>query len=341
MLGGLSTNDMIYDVVVRTQAEFEALIASPDWFGAHSILFVGDGGTLVFTRADGLGICVPPSVKRISATNLAIINIISFNGQSPAAFYFENLPASNDTYLEHIKLTVTGAPDAIVTGFHHCTIMRGCTCVIMSSGSSASAFNACCNIESCVAIVHGTGNLYGFFNSSRINTCTGIVDFSDSLMNYCYHGCAGIEAGDCGVGDIGFRSCSHLSNCVSNYNRIAFSFSSLIVNCIGNVRADQAIDPNGIIMGFDNCSHLSNCESTATDAEGLLSVPITAFNSCNYLTNCTGAGKGKHAGWAFYDCHYLNGCGPSVNCVSTSGVLGGANTKVDNSTLNDPSQGIT
>lgn len=336
MLGGLITSDKIYDVIIRTQQEFDALIASPTWLDAKSVLFVGDGGTLIFLKDDGKGICVPSTVKRISAINLAIINVMNFDPSNIAAFYYDNLPASNDTYIEHIKLVVHGVTGGTVTGFHHCTIMRGCTCNVLAYGEEASAFNACSNIESCIGIVTGTGKQYGFINCSRINTSTALVNLSKDLTNCCFYGCAGIESGDAGTGDIGFRGCTHLSNCVSNYNRIGFSFSSLIANCISNVRADEAIDPNGIIIGFDNCTHLSNCESVANDAEGRTKVPATAFNSCGLLVNCSGSGISKaNEGYGFYNCNCLNSCRPSGNATSTTGLLGGANHLVDASTVSD------
>ena len=67
--GGGGGSDSTYDIVVKTQAEFEALIASPTWLDANSVALVGDGGALKFTS--GPGIIVPDTVERVDGYNKA------------------------------------------------------------------------------------------------------------------------------------------------------------------------------------------------------------------------------------------------------------------------------
>ena len=66
----------LYDKVIRTQTEFEALIASSNWLGVVSVAFVGDGGTLKFTRSDGTGILIPQTVNRYKVLTMLLLRLL-------------------------------------------------------------------------------------------------------------------------------------------------------------------------------------------------------------------------------------------------------------------------
>ncbi|MEG0091985.1 MAG: hypothetical protein RSA20_09205, partial [Oscillospiraceae bacterium] len=86
----------------------------------------------------------------------------------------------------------------------------------------------------------------------------------------------------------------------------------------------------GTGRGFNSCTQLTNCTGSGTsDDEG------QGFNSCTQLTNCTGTGittVGLDGGYGFNSCAYLNGCKQGEK-QSTTGFLGGTNTKVDTATV--------
>ena len=58
----------IYDKAIRTQDEFDTMIANPTWLDAQSVALVGE-----FTA--NAGIVIPPAVKQIHGFNGAKITI--------------------------------------------------------------------------------------------------------------------------------------------------------------------------------------------------------------------------------------------------------------------------
>ena len=59
-----------YDIVITSQAQFDAMIASPTWLDAQSVLIVGGGGSGALTDAPAGSYCrtasitIPATVKK-------------------------------------------------------------------------------------------------------------------------------------------------------------------------------------------------------------------------------------------------------------------------------------
>ena len=168
----------IYDKVIRTQAEFDTLIASPTWLDAKSVCFIGDGGTLEFTSSGS--ITIPVNVKNIKGLNSAKIG---GNG----SFGYAELPTSNDYSISDLS-------------------------VIIFSEDWGTGFLNCTNLVNCYANVYGSSSGIGFYNCTNLVNCegTGEGDPTGEGFTYCKNlvNCNGQNSYF-----IGFNSCSYLSNC--------------------------------------------------------------------------------------------------------------------------------
>lgn len=272
----------IYDVVIRTQAEFEALIASPDWLGAVSVCFVGDGGMLKFTRSDGQGIKIPQTVKQIQGMNEAIIEVTNFSGNSTinkAALWYEKLPGADDYWIRDLVVNCIGTSAGFGYSYCNCTQLINCT------GTSSAGSESC-----------------GFCDCTKLTNCTG----------------SGASNGDVACG---FDGCTHLTNCIgsatstsSDGSAYGFCNCTQLTNCTGRSTGATYCD------GFGYCTCLANCIGTAsTDGYGS-DTDACGFRSCTQLTNCAGTGTSSSSsrGYGFHSCKYLNGCKQGTTASTTA-----------------------
>lgn len=239
-----------YDKIIRTQAEFEALYNSPNWLGAASIAFIGDGGTLKFTRAEQ-GLLIPPTVKRIDGFNSATIEIIGIvinATTNKAAMWYETQPTTNNYSISGITTRATAPQTGY--GFYNCTNLINCTsikfeqcdklinCYCRGNGMYAQAYIYCTNLINCTGFGGGYYS-YAFYACKNLINCTVIPDFISG---------SGPEYGL-------YTSCENLINCNGvlpinvSLNGPAFDKCVKLTNCTGNGT-----------YAFLNCSYLNNCK---------------------------------------------------------------------------------
>lgn len=166
----------VYDKVIRTQAEFDALIASATWLGATSVALVGQ---FTLSTANNSGIKIPATVKQIHGFNGAKITITNFVYNETTAkggLWYATRPSTSGCEIRGVDLDISG--DAAV-GFCNCIGLR-CSDIIASSSSfNAAGVYDCWDIDSikskATAPAGKTG--YGFIN---INGATKCIDGGSS-----------------------------------------------------------------------------------------------------------------------------------------------------------------
>ncbi len=282
--------EQIYDLVIRTQAEFEDMIAdgltlnntniqNSTWHGAKSVALIGQ---FTLSYGSNSGVKIPATVKQIHGYNGAKITITNFEYNSTTAkggLWYEEKPEGIDCEIRNLEVDCTSSGGITVSGFSNCTNLTNCTGTadgVEGGGySNGFGFSNCTNLTNCTGTANGDYSGYGFGNCTNLTNCTG--------------------TGTAGYGGNGFDNCTNLTNCTGTGN--------------GNV---------GGGYGFFDCTNLTNC--TGSGSYG--------FNNCTNLTNCIGTGNGDSSGYGFYDCSYANGC-KSGDTPSTTGIWGGTNLKID------------
>ncbi len=286
----------VFDLVIRTQAEFEAMYASSTWLDAKSVCFIGDGGSLEFTRSDGSGLKIPQTVMNLQGLNGAKINVTNFSyneSTNKAALWYATQPEVGTGYwIDGLEVECAGIGQGY--GFYSCTQLTNCTGT--GTGSGYGLYN-CTQLTNCTG--NGTGSFggwgYGFYGCIQLTNCTG----------------TGTNSSSSGQG-YGFHSCTQLTNCTGT----------------GTGTGD------GQGNGFYNCTQLTNCTGTGTGT-GEVGGYGYGFRGCIQLTNCTGTGTGtgEVGGWGygFYSCSWVNGC--KQGSASTTAFTGGTMTNVDTATV--------
>ena len=166
----------VYDKVIRTQAEFDALIASATWLDAVSVAFVG---AFTLSTANNSGVKIPATVKQIHGFNSAKITVTNFlynSSTAKGAVWYATRPSTSGYEIRGVDLDISG--DAAV-GFCNCIGLR-CSDIIASSSSlNAAGIYDCWDIDSikskATAPAGKTG--YGFIN---INGATKCIDGGSS-----------------------------------------------------------------------------------------------------------------------------------------------------------------
>ncbi len=295
-----------YDLIISTQAEFEEWYATLDagTCTAKSVLLVGDGGTLKFTR-DGAGLKLPNTLYRLDGTNRAVINITNFvYGAADGglgAIWYASLPALRHYSINNIEL-ICDTTGSTLNGFYNCRQIKGCYAYCSAPNFGASA--------------------YGFYSCEQLENCKGITSsYSGSIV---------------------FNKCKQLTNCEgsstsSSSSTYAFSQCEQITNCKGEANA-KANNRYGV--GFATCIQLTNCTGIGKNANSSSSTSGAngyGFSNCIQLTNCKGTGTaglgtGTGVGYGFNNCSYLSNC-KAGDTASTTSLLGGSNTYVDSETV--------
>lgn len=340
----------VYDKVIRTQAEFEALIASPTWLNAVSVCFIGNGGTLKFTRSDGLGCKIPQTVKQIQGMNSAMIVVSNFvynESTNKAGLWYETIPTTDDYCVNCISVRCSG-----VAQLDKCHGIANCHQLSNCAGTSYNVnyadcfgFNKCTRLSHCTGFGTGFGHGYGFYDCTMLTNCVG-KGYDSKPTGAAGRGSAFVlctQITNCtghGIGPLvgaGFEDCTYLTNCIGAGNGTStadgFSYGRGFVSCKYLLNCDgrgiSGAAKSGFGDGFSNCYYLSNCTGSGT---GVKTGYSTGFDACRLLSNCAGTAAGGAECYGFKNCSYLNGC-KQGETASTTAFLGGACTKVDTTTV--------
>lgn len=223
----------LYDLIITSQTEFESFCSSisNSTCTAASVLFVGDGGDLEFTKSDGTGIQLPTTLKIISGINNAIINLgsISTNG-----LYYETRPTSNDYSINNITIkcsSSTAGNDAVIS---NCINLTNVTALSIGSVATLcpSAFKNCYYLNYCIA----NGAAMSAYDNCRY-----------------LHDCRGTSTGSYASSDT-YSFCTYLDGCYGDSNASTYYNCTNLVGCRSN---------SGY-RGFYNCKQVKSCSSTAS-----------------------------------------------------------------------------
>lgn len=223
----------LYDLIITSQTEFDSFCLSINnsTCTAASVLFVGDGGDLEFTKSDGTGIQLPTTLKIISGINNAIINLgsISTNG-----LYYETRPTSDDYSINNITIrcsSSTAGNDAVIS---NCINLTNVTALSIGSVATLcpSAFKNCYYLNYCIA----NGAAMRAYDNCRY-----------------LHDCRGTSTGSYASSDT-YSFCTYLDGCYGDSNASTYYYCTNLVGCRSN---------SGY-RGFYNCSQVKSCSSTAS-----------------------------------------------------------------------------
>src|SRR5690606_38106021 len=85
-----------FDLIIRTQAQFNTMIASPNWLGAVSVALIGQ---FTLSTPNNSGVKIPATVKQIQGFNGAKITITNFRYNATTAkggLWYDTAPTTND-----------------------------------------------------------------------------------------------------------------------------------------------------------------------------------------------------------------------------------------------------
>ena len=284
----------VYDLIIRRQAEFDALIADPTWFDAISVAFVGQ---FTISTPDNSGVKRPANVTRIDGYNNAKITITNFvyNPTTAKGGLWDNGNANNPRcYITDLTVdcTGTGAGTGTVYGFNgYNNTYTNCTGIGSNYLYGGYGFGGNSNTyTNCT----GTGSdyIYGGFgfrgNYNTYTNCTGYGTGSAigsgrgfDGSNSTYTNCTGTSTG---IGKVyGFGGInSTYTNCTgtSTGTNIAYGFygnNGAYTNCTGTSTGDE----NGYGFQGSNCTY-TNCTGTGIGGNGY---GFQGFN--NRIISCT------------------------------------------------------
>lgn len=287
-----------YDQIIRTQEAFNTLISSPNWLGAHSVAFIGDGGTFKFTKT-GSGIVIPPTVFQIDGFNNAIVEITAMTGGG--VFSYASKPIGRAYQINNMTAIFQSSSATQCNSFIRCINLTNCTGIGSSSAAHCNNFSTCDNLMNCVSTgtrTAGTGYGVGFYNCTNLTNCTG----------------TGIA-----TNGNGFDTCTNLINCTgegrgNSVEALTFTKCTNLINCTGTAIGTAG---NTVARTFSSCTGLVNCIGTGT---GTGTGYGQGFYNCVQLTNCTGTGLalGTGLGISFSSCSYINGCKEGTVLSKTS-----------------------
>jgi hypothetical protein len=227
----------VYDKVVKTQSEFEALIASATWLDSVSVAFVGQ---FTYSVASNSGIKIPDTVKQIHGYNDAKITITNFlfsPTDAKGGLWYDTLPTTNDYSICDLEVDCTGNRGY---GFRNCTNLMNCTGTGTGTGAGYG-FADCTSLTNCTGTGTGGSFGYGFSNCTNLTNCTGTGTGTDT----------GTGAG------YGFLVCTNLTNCTGTgtgtWAGYGFYDCTNLTNCTGAGTGGT----NG--YGFFDIINASNC----------------------------------------------------------------------------------
>jgi hypothetical protein len=287
--------DPIYDIVIRTQAEFDALIADGTWFGAVSVAIIG---AFTLSASNNSGVKIPATVKQIHGFNGAKITITNFlySDSTPArgGLWYDTLPATDDYEVRGLTIDCTAVPSAGIYGiagvgianirnFFGTTIGRGGVGSDVGYGGNwgVGAHN-CKNIR-------GTFKGYGGNGFDRVSNGTGgqagdgygVYNCNDVYGDvYAYGG-----RGGNGFGNIANNFGGEGGDGTAVYGGEKYMVTIYAYKGVGGTGYITEQDGiAGIAYGYVNSSFFSNCKKGALDSGGTLWVgtnPKRDDDSCD------------------------------------------------------------
>ncbi len=227
----------VYDKVIRTQTEFDALIASGTWLDAKSVAIVGQ---FTLSTTDNSGVKIPATVKQIHGFNSAKITVTNFLYNSSTAkggLWYDTAPTTNDYSIRDLEVSCTGTPYS--SCFYNCNNLSNCTST-GTGGEYGRGFYYCNNISNCTGTGTGTTNGSGFTSCNNISNCTG--------------------TGTGATNGYGFSYCKNLSNCTGKgvdstdaSNGFGFSNINYAVNCKDGGSSTDMWDGTNKNIDLDTC----------------------------------------------------------------------------------------
>lgn len=198
----------LYEVIIKTQAEFNDIVSSSDWLGAKTVAIIGGGGSgtngaYVYgdSSVGGIqsitGIVIPQTVVQLDGflnTKIIVSNV----GENASGVSYSQFPESDVFSISGLDVTAYGSLRSIA--FFNCMNISNCVGRGISTGTNSSS----------------TGK--GFVNCKKISNCTGIGEgfYSSQGFDICHQlsdcSARGISSG--GHVGYGFRACNYGSNCI-------------------------------------------------------------------------------------------------------------------------------
>lgn len=282
----------IYDVVIKTQEQFDELIASTTWLDAKSVALIGS-----FTCAKSL--IVPANVVQIDGFNNCTIDY-TLTGSSTTSYLIKGTNMSSNSSISNIMVKCWTTRDSY--GFYECKNLTNCVANNGSSSQTGYGFGNCTNLINCVTKIQTKGpgtysRMTGFDNCTNLINCT--ADKYSSAR--------------AGSSSLGFNNCTNLTNCIANNangggTNAGFIYCSNLNNCI----VSASFDGNDY-FSFHTCTNLTDCTSKC-DA-----VVITSFYNCNLLVNCSANDTATHGNcYNFQKCNDLTNCSANNKSTNTS-----------------------
>lgn len=184
-------NGVLY---IRTQEDFDELIESPDWLGAKSVCFVGNGGLTSFRKIGGR-IIIPSTVHEIRGEDTATISVEDHENAEYRSGAFGYAEVNYANSIKDITLKVTSPLESdtewsMPRGFFRCTNLIGCRCFIDYKqggsddviGSHIHNYFECHNMLNCSGdyrlVGNGSSDPYKTTYNSLLCDCTKVENIS-------------------------------------------------------------------------------------------------------------------------------------------------------------------
>ncbi len=224
----INSKALAYDMVIRTQADFERWYKEIDGgdYSKHKVLFVGNGGDLEFVRDDG--------------KYIKIYNFFILDGVNNAKIRVKNL--NNSSTIPPIRLpaiycvssTTEPSPSGLINNLT----------VICEGGGFLGCFLNCRKLTNCHAILSPKSLTESYDNYSGFTNCYNLINCQVSYEN---------SFTNTYPKTTGYESCKYLVNCKAKLIQSNYDFynCSYLVNCSSEERTKMG--------AFHTCSYLQNC----------------------------------------------------------------------------------
>ncbi len=284
-----SVSGSVYDVVIRTQEQFDTLLASEDWLGASSVCFVGDGGDLEFTSNST--ILIPMTVKQLVGINDCIIHV---SGDLTNAIMYESLPEGCGYSMSDITVKFTTSSANLYYCLQYMNGVRNCNIKMTASSGDGGAVgiysSTNCTVNE-ITVSSGSGSAYGiaFCTNCTVNEIT-VSSSSSSSSSYGIYSCT-----NCTVNEITVSSGSgsaygiaFCTNCTVNEITVSSSSSSSssygiysCTNCtVNEITVSSTYSVFGVIYST-NCTVNETNASSISHVAGIYSCTNCTFNKIN------------------------------------------------------------
>lgn len=254
-----------YDLTISNQSEFEAFYNSLDagTCTAKSVVFVGDGGNLEFTRSDGKGLHIPSTLKRLDGINgakISVTNLATNSTNNKGAIWYDDTPIDSDYCINN--LIVSCSSNSVSYSFVNCFQLYNCKSL------TGTGYSYCNRLVNCDAV-----GKTGFSNCECLVNC-----YAECLKPLVTH-------------PVGFSYCNSLTNCKANVSSMditglgsfsanGFQYCYNLNNCVCD-----STSMAGSSRGFLTCTHLSNCYGKAQTTNG---GSAYVYDSCSFISSSGG-----------------------------------------------------